>query len=72
MEELQKAIIKADGEVKCPICGEVNGHVTGSNFSGAFQNYKIRCKNSASGNEHFFLLFAGNEENAKLIGKENK
>lgn len=68
MEELKTAIIE-DGKVKCPYCGKVNGCVTGSEF---VYNYKIRCRGSRRGHEHFFLLFAGNEENLKTINGGTK
>lgn len=64
MEDLKTAIIGPDGKVKRPICSKCNGRVTGSEF---VFNYKIRCRGSRRGNEHYFLLFTGDAENLKTI-----
>ncbi len=64
MEELKKALIGEDGKVICPYCGKTNGRVDGSEF---VYNYRIRCRGSRRGREHFFLLFAGNEENIERM-----
>lgn len=64
MEEIKRAIINEDGKVICPYCGKTNGLVNGTEL---VINYKIRCKSSRRGREHFFLLFAGNEKNIMMI-----
>lgn len=68
MEELKTAIIE-DGAVRCPVCGAVNGRVSGNEI---VINYKIRCRKSKKNNDHYFLLFAGDAENLKTIGGGSK
>lgn len=60
MEELLKeAIITTGGKIKCPVCGKTNGMITGQE---KVENFRIRCKSSRRGHEHFFVLNAGKED----------
>ncbi len=61
---LKRAVITTDNKIRCPICGKVNGQISGSEF---IYNYKVRCRGSRRGCEHYFLLFAGNKENIKRL-----
>ncbi|MDE7177070.1 MAG: hypothetical protein K2O59_04580 [Lachnospiraceae bacterium] len=59
MEILKEAIIAPDKKIKCPICGKTNGIVTGQEI---VRNYKIRCRGSRRGLEHYFVLNTEMEE----------
>lgn len=59
MEELKEAIITPDNKIKCPYCFKTNGMVTGRE---TVRNFKIRCKGSRRGREHYFMLNAEKEE----------
>lgn len=52
-EGLKEAIITPDKKIKCPICGKTNGVITGQE---TVRNYKMRCRASRRGWEHFFTL----------------
>lgn len=58
-ERLKEAIITTDGKIKCPICGKTNGMITGKE---KVENFRIRCKSSRRGHEHFFVLNVGKED----------
>ncbi len=53
MEILKEAIITENGKIKCPYCGKTNGMITGNE---TIRNYKVRCRGSRRGHEHFFVL----------------
>lgn len=57
---LQEAVITPDKKIKCPICGKTNGMITGKE---TIRNFKVRCRGSRRGWEHFFLLNIEAEEN---------
>lgn len=57
-ESLKEAII-ADKKIKCPICGKTNGMITGFE---TIRNYKVRCRGSRRGWEHFFVVNVEKEE----------
>lgn len=61
MEELQQAIIQADGRIRCPFdwCGKVNGVVSDGTI---IKNYIVRCRASRRGREHFFVVNWNSEE----------
>lgn len=59
MEELKEAIITPDNKIRCPICGKVQGMITGRE---TVRNFKIRCRSSRRNCEHFFMLNAESEE----------
>ena len=48
MEQLKEAIITPDKKIKCPY-GMITGNET-------VRNFKIRCKGSKRGREHYFVL----------------
>lgn len=58
MEELKEAIIGPDRKIRCPVCGKTNGMITGQE---KVENFRIRCKSSRRGHEHFFVLNTGRE-----------
>lgn len=62
MEELKQAIITPDKKIKCPICQKTNGRITGQE---TIRNYKVRCRASRRGWEHFFVLNVEKEEKAE-------
>ena len=62
METLKEAIITYDNKIKCPYCLKTNGMVTGKEY---VENFKIRCKGSRRGAEHFFILNTGKKEENK-------
>lgn len=53
MENLKQAVIETDGRIRCPVCFKVNGIVTNDAI---LKNYKIRCRTSRRGHEHFFVV----------------
>lgn len=59
MEILKEAVI-VDKTVRCPICGKLNGVITGEE---TVRNYKIRCRGSRKGFEHYFTLNVERKEN---------
>lgn len=59
METLKEAIITYDNKIKCPYCLKTNGIVTGEEY---VKNFKMRCRGSRRGLEHFFVLNVGDEE----------
>lgn len=58
-QELKEAIITPDKKIQCPICGKTNGMITGQE---TIRNYKVRCRASRRGREHFFVLNVEMEE----------
>lgn len=59
MEKLKGAIITHDKKIKCPYCFKTNGMITGRE---TVRNFKIRCKGSRRGREHYFVLNVEKEE----------
>lgn len=59
MEKLKEAIVTPDNKIRCPICGKVNGMITGQEI---VRNFRIRCKGSRRNHEHFFMLNTESEE----------
>lgn len=59
MEERQ-AIITEDKKIKCPYCNKTNGVITGNE---TIRNYKVRCRGSRRGGEHYFMLNVEREVN---------
>lgn len=59
IEELREAVITPDKKIHCPICGKTNGMITGEE---TIRNYKIRCRGSRRGWEHYFVLNTEMEE----------
>ena len=57
--EILEAVITPDKKIKCPICGKTNGVITGEE---TVINYKIRCRGSRKGWEHYFVLNTEMEE----------
>lgn len=53
MEELKESIITQTGEIRCPVCGKLNAVLTGHEV---VRNFKIRCRGSRQGREHFFII----------------
>lgn len=53
MEEIKKAVISKDGEIRCPYCNKLNGRLTGNEV---IRNFKMRCRGSSGRIEHFFAL----------------
>lgn len=53
MEEIKEAIIISDKKIKCPYCGKTMGVLTGEE---TIRNYKVKCRGSRRGWEHFFML----------------
>ena len=53
MDELKNAVITPDKKIKCPVCGKTCGMITGLE---TIRNYKVRCRGSRRGWEHFFML----------------
>lgn len=60
MEIIKDAVITEDKKIKCAICGKTNGMVTGHE---TIVNFRIRCRGSRRGHEHFILLNIEPEEN---------
>ena len=58
-ETLKEAIITLDKKIKCPICNKTNGLL---NKEAVIKDYKIRCRGSRRGAEHFFILNSGGDE----------
>lgn len=59
MEILKEAIITYDNKIRCPYCLKTNGMISGNEF---VRNFKIRCKGSRRGAEHFFVLNVSEKE----------
>lgn len=59
MEELKQGIITSDRKIKCPYCYKTNGFL---NKEAVIQDYKIKCRGSKRGAEHFFILNSGGSE----------
>lgn len=53
MRKLKNAIIDPCGKIRCPVCGTVNGRVTGME---TIKNFMVRCRSSRRNHEHFFML----------------
>lgn len=64
MEELKEAIITPDKKIRCPICGKVQGMLSGRE---TIRNFKIRCRSSRRNHEHFFVLNSESEEKEQWI-----
>lgn len=58
-EDLREAVITEDGKIQCPICGKCNGMITGEE---TIRNFKIRCRGSRRGWEHYFTINVEKEE----------
>lgn len=52
-EELKNAVIDEDKKIRCPVCGKTNGVL---NEGASIKNYKMRCRGSRKGYEHFFMI----------------
>ena len=59
-EKIKEAIITPDNKIQCPICHKTNGIITGQE---TIRNFRIRCRSSRRGLEHFFMLNVEKEEN---------
>ena len=59
METYKQAIITDDKKIKCPYCFKTCGMI---NEGALIKNYKVRCRGSRRGKEHFFMLNVGKEE----------
>lgn len=53
METYKQAIITDDKKIKCPYCFKTCGMI---NEGALIKNYKVRCRGSRRGKEHFFWL----------------
>lgn len=53
--ELKEAVITPKGEVRCPHCGLLNAMLTGEE---TIKGFKMRCRGSRRGAEHYFMLNA--------------